>query len=402
MKKFISYGKNVYDKNEISAVTATLAKSTQMGKAVSKFEKKISKMFGKKYGLMVNSGSSALILALKSLNLKAGSEIITPCLNFGTAVSSIMLNNLIPVLVDVDIRTLQINPNLIEKKITKKTKAILIPNLIGNIPDWKKIKQIAIKNKLFIIEDSADTLGAKIKKKPTGIFSDISITSFYGSHVISCAGNGGMLLTNNKNIYVKSKVLRSWGRLSTLLKDSENINKRLNIKLKGFDYDRKFVFSEVGYNFEPSEIGASFGLVQLGKFKLFSSLRNKNFKYHFNFFKKINKFFLTPVVNKDVYTNFLAYPIILKPNKYFDRKDLQIFLEKNKIQTRPIFSGNILRHPAFTNIISSKNKLNKFKNADYIMKNGILIGCHQGLKNEEINYIHSVILKFLKSKSVQY
>ena len=135
------------------------------------------------------------------------------------------------------------------------------------------------------------------------------------------------------------------------------INKRLGIKLKGFDYDRKFVFSEVGYNFEPSEIGASFGLVQLGKFKLFSSLRNKNFKYHFNFFKKINKFFLTPVVNKDVYTNFLAYPIILKPNKYFDRKDLQIFLEKNKIQTRPIFSGNILRHPAFTNIISNKNKL---------------------------------------------
>ena len=402
MKKFISYGKNVYDKTEINAVTATLSKSTQMGKAVSTFEKKISKMFGKKYGLMVNSGSSALILALKSLNLKAGSEVITPCLNFGTAVSSIMLNNLTPVLVDVDIRTLQINPDLIQKKITKKTKAILVPNLIGNIPEWKKIKQIAIKNKLFIIEDSADTLGAKIKKKPTGVFSDISITSFYGSHVISCAGNGGMLLTNDKNIYVKSKVLRSWGRLSTLLKDSENINKRLGIKLKGFDYDRKFVFSEVGYNFEPSEIGASFGLVQLGKFKFFSYLRNKNFKYHFNFFKKIDKFFLTPIVNKDVFTNFLAYPIILKPNRFFNRKDLQIFLEKNKIQTRPIFSGNILRHPAFTNIISNKNKLNEFKNADYIMKNGILIGCHQGLKNREIKYIHSVIIKFLKSKSVQY
>ena len=400
MKKFISYGKNVYDQTEINAVTATLRKSTQMGKAVLTFERKISKMFGKKYGLMVNSGSSALILALKSLNLKAGSEIITPCLNFGTAVSSIMINNLVPVLIDVDVRTLQINPDLIQKKITKKTKAILVPNLIGNIPDWKKIKQIAKKNKLFVIEDSADTLGAKISKKPTGRFSDISITSFYGSHVISCAGNGGMLLTNDKNIYIKSKVLRSWGRLSTLLEDSENINKRLEIKLKGFDYDKKFVFSEVGYNFEPSEIGASFGLAQLEKFKSFSSLRNKNFKYHYNFFKKIDKFFLTPIVKKNVYTNFLAYPIILKPNKYFKRKDLQIFLENNKIQTRPIFSGNILRHPAFTNIISKKNKLNQFKNADYVMKNGILIGCHQGLKNKEINYIHSIIIKFLKSKSV--
>jgi len=402
MKKFISYGKNVYNNAEITAVTKTLKNTTQMGKSVSKFEKKIAFMFGKKYGLMVNSGSSALILAFKSLNLKKESEVITPCLNFGTAISSIMLNNLVPVLVDIDIRTLQINPELIEKKITKKTKAILIPNLIGNIPNWKKIKQIAKKNNLFIIEDSADTLGAKIENKPTGTFSDISITSFYGSHVISCAGNGGMLVTNNKSIYMKSKILRSWGRLSTLLKDSENIKDRLKIKLKGFDYDRKFVFSEIGFNFEPSEIGASFGLVQLNKFKKFSSLRNKNFRSHLNFFKKINNIFITPNVSKNVYTNFLAYPVIIKPNKFFIRKELQIFLENNKIQTRPIFSGNILRHPAFTEIISKKNRLNEFKNADYIMKNGILIGCHQGLKEKDLSYIHYIILKFLKSKNVKY
>jgi len=402
MKKFISYGKNVYNNAEITAVTKTLKNTTQMGKSVSKFEKKIAFMFGKKYGLMVNSGSSALILAFKSLNLKKESEVITPCLNFGTAISSIMLNNLVPVLVDIDIRTLQINPELIEKKITKKTKAILIPNLIGNIPDWKKIKQIAKKNNLFIIEDSADTLGAKIENKPTGTFSDISITSFYGSHVISCAGNGGMLVTNNKSIYMKSKILRSWGRLSTLLKDSENIKDRLKIKLKGYDYDRKFVFSEVGFNFEPSEIGASFGLVQLNKFKKFSSLRNKNFRSHLNFFKKINNIFITPNVSKNVYTNFLAYPVIIKPNKFFIRKELQIFLENNKIQTRPIFSGNILRHPAFTEIISKKNRLNEFENADYIMKNGILIGCHQGLKEKDLSYIHYIILKFLKSKNVKY
>jgi len=402
MKKFISYGKNVYNNAEITAVTKTLKNTTQMGKSVSKFEKKIAFMFGKKYGLMVNSGSSALILAFKSLNLKKESEVITPCLNFGTAISSIMLNNLVPVLVDIDIRTLQINPELIEKKITKKTKAILIPNLIGNIPDWKKIKQIAKKNNLFIIEDSADTLGAKIENKPTGTFSDISITSFYGSHVISCAGNGGMLVTNNKSIYMKSKILRSWGRLSTLLKDSENIKDRLKIKLKGFDYDRKFVFSEIGFNFEPSEIGASFGLVQLNKFKKFSSLRNKNFRSHLNFFKKINNIFITPNVSKNVHTNFLAYPVIIKPNKFFTRKELQIFLENNKIQTRPIFSGNILRHPAFTEIISKKNRLNEFKNADYIMKNGILIGCHQGLKEKDLSYIHYIILKFLKSKNVKY
>ena len=395
MKKFISYGKNVYNKEEIFAVNNTLKKTTQMGVSVATFENKIAKIFGKKYGVMVNSGSSALILALKCLNLKKGSEVITPCLNFGTAVSSIILNDLVPVFVDVNVRTLQINPDLIKKKITKKTKAILVPNLIGNIADWKKLKNIASKEKLHLIEDSADTLGAKINNVSTGTYSDISITSFYGSHVISCAGNGGMLLTNDKKIYVKSKVLRSWGRLSSLIKDSENINKRLGIKLKGVEYDRKFVFSEIGYNFEPSEISASFGLVQLKKFKSFSSIRNKNFKFNFNFFNRLKDYFLTPIINKGVYTNFLAYPIIIVPNKLFNRKELQIFLEKNKIQTRPIFSGNILRHPAFSNLISRKNKLNEFENADYIMKNGILIGCHQGMNKFQLRYICDTFKKFI-------
>mgnify|MGYP003951181633 CR=1 FL=1 len=390
----ISYGKNVYDNKEINAVIKTLKKTTQMGESVSSFEKKVSKIFSKKYGLMVNSGSSALILALKVMSFKKESEIIAPSLNFGTAVSSIMLNNLNPILVDCKIDTLQIDPNKIEKKISKKTKAILVPNLIGNIPDWKKIRKIANKYKLMIIEDSADTLGGMVDGKSTGIYSDISITSFYGSHIISCAGNGGMFLTNNKDFFQKAKVLRSWGRMSTLIKDSENINRRLNIKLKGFDYDKKFIFSEVGYNFEPSEIGASFGLVQLKKFKHFSNVRNRNFKLHYDFFKKLKNYFIVPKIEKNVKTNFLAYPIILKNNVNFSRKKLQIYLEKNNIQTRPIFSGNILRHPAFRNLISSKNKLNSFKNSDYIMKNGLLIGCHQDLSMKNISYIHSTILNF--------
>tara|TARA_B100000579_G_scaffold115730_1_gene92781 strand:- start:331 stop:1542 length:1212 start_codon:yes stop_codon:yes gene_type:complete len=393
----ISYGKNVYDSKEINAVTKSLKKSTQMGISVNNFENKISKLFAKKFGLMVNSGSSALILALRVMNFKKGSEIITPCLNFGTAISSIMLNNLIPILVDANIETLQIDVNQIEKKITKKTKALLIPNLIGNIPDWKKLRKIANKYKLVLIEDSADTLGAKIQNKPTGYYSDVSITSFYGSHIISCAGNGGMLLTNNKTHLEKAKVLRSWGRLSTLIKDSENINKRLGIKLKGYDYDKKFVFSEVGYNFEPSELGASFGIEQLKKFENFNKIRNRNFNLHCNFFKKLSKYFIVPKINKGIHTNFLAYPIILKQNKKFNRKKIQIYLEKAKIQTRPIFSGNLLRHPAFTSLISNRNKLNSFKNSDYIMKNGLLIGCHQGLSKKDISYIHDTILKFIKT-----
>jgi CDP-6-deoxy-D-xylo-4-hexulose-3-dehydrase len=395
----ISYGKNVYNYKEINAVIKTLKNSTQMGKSVKQFEAKIARLFNKKYGLMVNSGSSALILALKVLNLKKGSEVIIPCLNFGTAVSSIVLSDLKPVFVDCNIKTLQIDISKIENKINKSTKVLLIPNLIGNIPDWKRIKEIANKYKLFIIEDSADTLGATIKMKPTGRYSDISITSFYGSHIISCAGNGGMFLTSNKNFLDQAKVIRSWGRMSTLIKDSENINKRLKIKLKGINYDQKFVFSEMGYNFEPSEIGASFGLVQLKKFKKFNFIRNRNFKMHIKFFSKFKNYFIIPEIMKEVKTNFLAYPIIIKENKIFKRKKLQIYLERNKIQTRPIFSGNILRHPAFSKLENNRNKVSSFKNADYIMKNGILIGCHQGLSINNISYIHKVILNFINKYS---
>ena len=391
----ISYGKNVYGKEEIKAVVNQLNKTTQMGYSVNKFEKLIAKKFSKKYALMVNSGSSALTLAMNVLNFKKNDEIIVPCLNFGTALSSVLQCGATPILVDIEVETLQINTDKIEEKINSNTKAIMVPNLIGNIPDLKKIRKLANRYHLKVIEDSADTLGAKIGNKSTGYYSDISITSFYGSHVISCAGNGGMFLTDDKMLYEKAKVLRSWGRMSSLITDSENIKKRLDIKLKGYDYDKKFVFSEIGYNFEPSELGASFGVVQIKRFNKFSNIRVRNFNMHKKFFNSLKNFFITPKINKNVKTNFLAYPIILKKNKYFKRKNLQIFLEKNNIQTRPIFSGNILRHPAFKKVISKRNKINAFKNSDYIMKNGILIGCHQGLSLKHMRYIHTKINEFL-------
>tara|TARA_B100000989_G_scaffold298739_1_gene289521 strand:+ start:2865 stop:4070 length:1206 start_codon:yes stop_codon:yes gene_type:complete len=397
----ISYGKNVYGKQEINAVIKKLKKTTQMGNAVKEFEKKISKYFSKKYGLLVNSGSSAIILATKLINLKEGDEVITPSLNFGTAVSAIILTGAKPVFVDIKIDSLQIDIKKIERKISKKTKALLIPNLIGNIPDWKNIRKIANKYKLKVIEDSADTLGAKINKRPTGIYSDISITSFYGSHIISCAGNGGMILLNNKADYEKAKVLRSWGRMSSILKNSENIRERLKIKLRGYNYDKKFVFSEIGYNFEPSEIGASFGLVQLKKFKRFNKIRNLNFLSHFNFFKKLSDYFIIPEIQKNVSTNFLAYPVIIKKNFFFNKKSLQIYLENNGIQTRPIFSGNILRHPAFAYLAKSKKEVNEFIQSDYIMSNGILIGCHQGLNKTNISYIHRIFNNFLKKNGIK-
>ena len=396
MKKIqIPYGKNVYGKEEVGAVINCLKNTTQMSKNVLLFEKKVANIFNKKYGIMVNSGSSAILLGLKILNLKKGSEVIIPCLNFGTAISSLVISGLKPIFVDVEKYTLQIDEKLITKKINKNTSAILVPNLIGNIPNWPSIRKIANKYNLKLIEDSADTLGAKINNKSTGTYSDMTITSFYGSHVISCAGNGGMLMLNSKKDYNKGRVIRSWGRLSSTIKQSESIKERLNIKLSGIDYDRKFVFSEMGYNFEPSEIGAAFGLEQLKKFNKFSKIRNKNYFYHYKFFKSLKDLFDLPVMFDNVFTNFLAYPVIIKDSKKINRKKLQIYLEKKSIQTRPIFTGNSLRHPAFTKLRSSVNKVNNYPNSDFIMKNGMLIGCHQGLGTKDLDYIHKNIINFI-------
>ena len=394
----VPYGLSVHGNEEINAVTQVLKKSTQMGKNVFNFEKKIAKLFNKKYGLMVNSGSSAIMLAMEALNLPEGSEVITPALTFSTTVSYIVRNKLIPVFVDVKEGTYCIDENKIKDLITKKTKAILAPHLMGNIVDWQKLYPILKKNNITIIEDSADTLGATYKGKSTGHYADISITSFYGSHIINCAGNGGMVCFNNKEQYIKAKLLRSWGRSSSLYdENSEKIENRFNIKLDGIQYDKKFVFESIGHNLEPSELGAAFGLVQLKKLNFNLNKRQKNFDIHTKFLKKYIKYFILPKQLAGSKSGWLAYPITIKDNSLFTRTEMQIFLEKRNIQTRVVFTGNILRQPGFKNLKVKKNKKG-YPEADKVMRNGILIACHHGLNKEMISHIHKSIDKFISSK----
>jgi len=390
----VPYGQTVHDKEEITAVVRVLKTSTQMGQNVASFEKKIAVLFNKKYGIMTNSGSSALFLAIESLGYKKNSEVITPILTFSTTIACLVKNNLIPSFVDVTKDTFCIDINQIEKKINRNTVAILAPDLLGNICEWDKIKKIARKYNLDILQDSADTLGATFKNKSSGYFTDLSITSFYGSHIINGAGNGGMLCTSNKKILEKSKLLRSWGRSSSLFKDSDSYNKRFDTFLDGIQYDSKFIFSEIGYQLEPSEISAAFALIQLKKLKKNLKLRKKFFNEHQNFFLSYNDIFQLPNENKYSNTGWLAYPLVVKPNANFTRTDLQLFLESKNIQTRVIFTGNILRQPGFKNI-KCKGSVNDFKNADFIMKGGILIACHHGLNKKMMNHIHNSIRNFL-------
>ena len=398
IKKYIRvpYGLSVHGKEEIKAVNNVLNTTTQMGKNVYEFEKKISKLYAKKYGLMVNSGSSALLLALEVLKLPAGSEVITPALTFSTTVSYIVRNNLTPVFVDVNEATYCMNEDHVKSLITKKTKAIVAPHLMGNLVNFQKLYPILKKNKIIIIEDSADTLGAIHNKKLPGIYTDISTTSFYGSHIINCAGNGGMVCFNDKKLYEEAKLLRSWGRSSSLYdENSEKIENRFNIKLQNIPYDKKFVFEKIGHNLEPSELGAAFGLVQLKKLKYNLNQREKNFNLHTKFLKKYEQFFILPKQLKNSKTGWLAYPITIRENAPFTRKDMQIFLEKRNIQTRVVFTGNIIRQPGFKNIKMKVSK-NGYPEADKVMKNGILIACHHGLNKKMIKHLHNSIEIFIK------
>ena len=397
MKK-IYYGKAVYDTKEINAVLDVLKNNSLSlidGNKVKELEKKVSKIFGKKYGLMVNSGSSANLLALSSFKFKKGSEIITPNLTFSTTVAPIYQLGLIPHFVGVEENKFITDPSQIEKCINKKTVALMIPNLLGNVANWKEIHKIAKKYNLKIIEDSADTIGYTVNKKNLGKYSDITTNSFYASHIINGAGTGGIVCFNDYNLYERAKLLRGWGRSSAVFNESENATKRFNVKVSGIDYDAKYIFSDLGYNFLPSEISAAFALEQIKKLKNNVSIRNRNFEYLKKFFGNFKKYFKLPEQNIGVKTPWLAFPLVIKENRLFNRKKMQIFFEKNNIQTRTIFTGNILKQPVMKNRFYKKHpKCDKVAND--VMKNGILLGCHQGMNKSELDYICKTFKKFIK------
>jgi CDP-6-deoxy-D-xylo-4-hexulose-3-dehydrase len=396
MSEKISYAKTVYGKEEIDAVLKCLENSTQMGIQTKLFEKQIANLFEKKECLFVNSGSSALHIGVEAFNFPKGGEVITPALTFGTTVSCLIKNNLTPVFVDVEPLTYCINIDQIEDMISNKTVAILAPDLLGNICNWAEIRKISDKYGLKVLHDSADTLGATIEGISVGAYSDMSITSFYGSHIINCAGNGGALCLNDKKVIERSKLLRSWGRSSSLFDEkSEAIENRFNIKLDGLDYDAKFVFSVPGYNLEGSEIGAAFGNVQLKKLENNIKVRQENLQKQCNYFNQYPEYFINPIEADNAKTGFLAFPLLINSNAPFARKDFQIYLENHNIQTRVCFTGNILRQPMMKNINKVIRK-DGYPNADAVMERCVLLPLHHGMTNEMFDRLHSTIDAFVK------
>ena len=391
----VNYGQTVHGEEEIEAVVKVLRTSTQMGENVRAMQVGVAELFAKKHGLMVNSGSSANYIAIEVLGLEEGDEVITPALTFATTVAPIVRNRLIPSFVDVEEGTYNINVNAIEEMITPKTKAVMIPSLIGNLPDWSRIREIADQHGLMVVEDSADTLGATINGASTGLHSDISTTSFYGSHVINAAGNGGMICINDESLARKATLLRSWGRTSSLFVESETIENRFNVEVEGFSYDAKFLFEDLGYNVEPSEMGAAFGRVQLSKLDKNIKAREENFRQQLAFFKAHEDWFVLPRQLPNSRTGWLSFPLTVRGNAPFTRRDMQIYFEQKDIQTRPVFTGNILRQPAMKGV-TSKTRSGGYPVADDVMRGGVLLACHHGLDQPQIDYMHETFTGFAK------
>lgn len=392
----VSYAMAVHDDREKIRVLAVLDEHrTIMGKETEEFQTRTAKFFGHKHAVMVNSGSSANLIAFEILNLEKGSEVITPVLTFSTTVAPLIHKGLVPVFVDVEEGKFTINVDHIEPLINKKTRALMIPLLLGNVPDLKRLSLIAKKHNLFLILDCCDTYAPTFNDKLLGAFADITTTSFYGSHILTAGGGGGMIMMDKADWRDKAKVLRGWGRSSSLSNESESIEKRFGVKVDGISYDTKFIFSDPGYNFMPIEMGAAFGNAQLDKINKFRVARERNFKRLHKFFKKYEDYFILPTTNAKAQTWWLGFPLTIRENAPFNRLKITTFFEENNIQTRPVFTGNILRQPGFKNIKHKKTKNGTYPIANAVMERSFVVGCHHGMTEEHLEKIESVAKTFI-------
>ena len=313
------------------------------------------------------------MLSIASLDLPAGSEIITPACTFSTTVAPIIQLGYKPVFCDVGLNSYVPTLRHIVEKISYKTSAIMIPNLIGNKPDWQALRQHLKdigRNDIYLIEDSADTITHTD-------YTDVSTTSFYASHIITAGGTGGMVMFNDKKHLRRCMQYRDWGRIGN---NSEFMDERFNHEVDGIPYDFKFLYGVLGYNFKSSEMNAAFGLVQLQKFKKFKTIRRNNIGRYLSNLAGVEQITLP---DDSLEPNWLAIPL-----QASDRFKLLTHLEDNFIQTRVTFAGNITRHPAY------RQYLQDFTNSDIIMKNGFLLGAHHGMTTEDVDYVCDKIKSF--------
>jgi CDP-6-deoxy-D-xylo-4-hexulose-3-dehydrase len=395
--KRIEYAGSVHDEEEIEAVLGVLrggATALRIGRNVKEMERLVAECFGKRRGIMVNSGSSALYLAVELLGLEPGDEIVTSALTFSTDIAPMIRSRLVPVFVDVTPDSYQIDVDQIESAIGPKTRAILVPNLIGNCPDWDRIREIADRHALQVVEDSCDCLGATLRGTPTGTRSDLSLTSFALSHIITAAGTGGMVCLDDAALVDRGLLLRRWGRRSELkFFGSKKGERHFFSDVDGLEYDDLFIFDEVGWNFEPSELSAAFGCVQMKKLPGNLLRRQRNFDLLCDALARRPEVFVLPQTTPGVETAWHMFPLQIRPDSRVRRGEFQQHMEKNGVDTRMVWTGNATRQPAFRDA-PHRVAPGGLDNVDRVMETGLVLPCNHGIDDEGIGYIVEVIERF--------
>jgi len=406
-KNKISYAGRVYDHREIiNLVDASLDFWLTAGRYAKKFENEFAAFFGIKHCLLVNSGSSANLLAvsaltsplLKKRRLFPGDEVITTACGFPTTLNPLLQNNLVPVFVDIELGTYNIDVTKIKKAITKKTKAIFIAHTLGNPANLEEILKIVKKYNLWFIEDNCDALGSKYKGRYTGTFGDISTCSFYPAHHIT-TGEGGAVLTNNPLLRKIILSLRDWGRDCWCEPGCDNTcKKRFNQKFASlpYGYDHKYVYSHIGYNLKITDLQAAVGCAQLEKLPNFIKVRKRNFGFLYSLFERYSDYFILPQSERYSEPSWFGFPVLVKKEAPFTRRDIVSYLEKNRIATRMLFGGNLLRQPAYRNI--KCRVVGTLKNTELVMNNLFWIGVYPGLTKEMLSFIENAVTKFFNRK----
>ncbi len=397
----IPYFGSVHDEREIEAVCEVLRGGPQalrIGKCVRAFEEGVAELFGKRHGVMCNSGSSALELAVELLGLRPGDEVVTSAVTFSTDIAPLARAGVVPAVVDVEPDTFNVDVDGIEEMIGPRTKAILVPNLIGNAPDWDVIRALADRHGLGVVEDSCDALGSTLRGTPTGLRSDLSVTSFALSHIITAAGTGGMVCLDDGELADRCLLLRRWGRRSEvkLFGSAKGRGTRFFSSIDGeLEYDDLFIFDAVGWNFEPSELSAAFGLVQLAKLPGNLERRTRNFDRLCRHFGQRSDVFVLPRTTAGLETAWHMFPVLIRPESGIRRSEFQAHMEAHGIDTRMVWTGNVTRQPAFASL-PWRLPSGGLPNADRVMRDGLVLPSNHGLTDDDVDYIWERAQEFLQ------
>jgi len=404
-KTYIPASGKVFDREEINnAIKVARDGWWTEGEYAKLFEKNFSSYLGKKYVTLVNSGSSANLVALTALTastlgkkaLQPGDEVITTACAFPTTVNPIIQNRLVPVFIDVDLGSRNATAKLIQKAISKKTKAIMMAHALGNLMPMREILTLVKKYNLWFIEDCCDALGGTYDRRLAGTFGHVSTFSFYPAHQITM-GEGGAIVTDNPVIHRAIRQFRDWGRDCWCDTGKDNTcGKRFKWQLGKlpYGYDHKYTYSQIGYNLKLTDFQAAIGVAQLKKLSGFIKKRKENFKKLYTFFKKYENYFILPTWGKKADPCWFGFMVVIKPEVSFTRLDMVAYLETHGVGTRNLFAGNLLKHPAYVNRKNIK-VVGGLKNSDTIMNNGFWIGVWPGITEDMIKYIKKIILEFL-------